>query len=410
MASLSSGRIGAALVQAGLSNFVSLFSNISEQAFCALTLADLGRLGVEASSDRQALHRVAAQLKASAPSPPPQRRGSKPQPAAAIEVQAELIDLDNHDADLLAHVGGLDPHLERTCCRVCCVCARWAPQAAPRRAAAGAQGRQWPHALICACRGAREGRQGSRARRATCGWGARLPWRGALCSAHGSITVNRERAISALHTPSAWGGGVPQQASCPRRERGGPHPPGHLPLAPRLCRRAGQPCSSRPWATTATAAAAPPPPRRRSRRPSSRSWRRRRRSSSSSKAAGWRCLTRAPTLPRSGSWCASAPSTARCACAQRAVSAAWPPRAERCQPSKRDVRRRPASLRARSAAGGRACGWRAQEKERGEEDIVDCFMERSCIVVNETKLKVRGTPGSLLLLLLLHRAPTAGAW
>lgn len=29
-----------------------------------------------------------------------------------------------------------------------------------------------------------------------------------------------------------------------------------------------------------------------------------------------------------------------------------------------------------------------QEKERGEDDIVDCLMERSCIIVNETKLKV----------------------
>ena len=42
-----------------------------------------------------------------------------------------------------------------------------------------------------------------------------------------------------------------------------------------------------------------------------------------------------------------------------------------------------------------------QEKERGEDDIVDCFMERSCIVVNETKLKVdlTGPDGNAFVLL-----------
>lgn len=92
-----------ALAQAGLApQLVNIFSDFSQQTLTALTLGDLGRLGVQDAKDRQLIQKVAMQLKSQLGEAKAKRGRSTGAPGG-LEVGG-LIDLDSfgHEDDLLA--------------------------------------------------------------------------------------------------------------------------------------------------------------------------------------------------------------------------------------------------------------------------------------------------------------------
>mmetsp|Transcript_12612 Transcript_12612/g.27255 ORF Transcript_12612/g.27255 Transcript_12612/m.27255 type:complete len:659 (+) Transcript_12612:246-2222(+) len=99
------------LVDAGLDRYVAAFSPISDQKFLSLLMSDYGTYGVVEVEDKQRLFRLLKGLNEEArnqPRPPSQvgRPPAAPQLKLQQNLDGELLDLDAHDGDLLAHACG----------------------------------------------------------------------------------------------------------------------------------------------------------------------------------------------------------------------------------------------------------------------------------------------------------------
>lgn len=98
--------IGNWLAQAGLQQFTANFAGLPEDGFLKLIMQDFPRYGITSLEDKQKLYRLIKAVKAESepkarPAPAPaQSQGMLP----LHDANAGLLNLDDHDEDLLAHV------------------------------------------------------------------------------------------------------------------------------------------------------------------------------------------------------------------------------------------------------------------------------------------------------------------
>lgn len=95
------------MIAAGLDQYVQAFAGIPDERFAGLLMQDYASFGITELEDKQRLFRLLKALNADIRDrpvrPPGQQRA---QAAAPLAVGADLLDLDAHDGDLLAHACG----------------------------------------------------------------------------------------------------------------------------------------------------------------------------------------------------------------------------------------------------------------------------------------------------------------
>eukprot|EP00798_Chlamydomonas_sp_ICE-L_P027410 gene27410-4704_t len=97
-----SAHVSNCLASSGLEKYVPAFASMSDDRFCGMLMQEYANYGISDLEDKQKLFRLLKSLNSdikNAPLKPPQ----KPSLAAP---SPDLLDLDDHDGDLLAHACG----------------------------------------------------------------------------------------------------------------------------------------------------------------------------------------------------------------------------------------------------------------------------------------------------------------